>query len=192
MNNKILKRIFNILIILILFFNIDNVKAADSEVVAKITPTICEWENGANYIPTGGLGVSEDYQPFFGLSFNGIYYCASNSSDGDMNILNIGGHGTYFLLNPNPTKKIFFPVIYWDKKNYSNDSRLALSLHPITAKEHKTFNEEKQEIFNNVSKANSKYAYEECKKYCNSCHLTENGYAYYCNDYNLKKNVKKK
>ncbi len=185
MNKKSFRRIISILIISIFLFNINNIKAANAQEVAKINPTICDAQTG-NYIPTGGSSKLYDNKPFFLKNFNsftGIYYCVSKDSDG-------GGIGfTYFKLNPNPTKKIFFPVIYWDKKNnpnkYQNDSIFTFT---DSYKGGITKRQEEQEILENVKNADSSYAKSECEKYCGTCHSTKDGYAYYCDDYNLKKN----
>lgn len=187
MNFKYLKRFFVILMIFIFAFNIDNIKADNGQIVAKITPTICDSKLQTwNYIPTGGTSSTAFYSAFFGNSFNGIYYCVSNAADG-------GGIGfTYFILNPNPAKKIFFPVIYWDKKNnpesYSENLRLTFTDAYLAGGDAETYAKEKDEIFENVKNANSNYAKTECEKYCTACHSTKDGYAYYCNDYELKKN----
>lgn len=186
---KSISRLFFIILLSFIFlFSINSVKAVNWQEVAKITPTICDSEaQTGNYIPTGGASEGYDNKAFFGNSFDGIYYCVSNSDDSH------GAGFRYFKLNPNPTKKIFFPVIYWDWKNnsqkYSDNSALVFSdAYATYLDAYKKYPEEKQKIFENISRADKSYAKGECDKYCNTCHATKDGYAYYCNDYELKKN----
>ena len=181
MSKKIFRKIITIIAVLILSFNVDNINAANAQEVAKINPTICEKDTG-NYIPTGGESKLYSQKAFFLNDINyfkGIYYCVSKDSDG-------GGIGfTYFKLNPNPTKKIFFPVIYWDKKNNPNKYSTDLLFTFTNAyKGGSNYKQEKKEILGNIEQADKSYAKSECEKYCNACHLTKDEYAYY----DLKKN----
>ena len=113
-------------------------KVPRAEVVANIEMAICE--NGTGMlIPTGGTSPGgEYYWPYFDYKYQeifsntGIYYCVSESTDGGM----IGsGAPKYYVVHPNPTQMIYFPITYWayvKDSEYANELK-RLGKHPYTA-----------------------------------------------------------
>lgn len=169
-------KVFIISIILFFLLPTDNLHAS-AEVLAQMNGVLCETTTH-NGIPTIGYPyLSAINDPLMNQENKGIYYCIGALNGYDHT------NDSYYALT-NATWKIYFPVIHWSIKNGIDLGENYTEFYDTTISKDANM----KNIKKTLEKANPAYAKAECEKYCNSCHETIDGYAYYCTDYNLKKN----